>query len=494
MPSLKTCVPCPGTYLLLNHNSVFSNSYRHSHSVPSAPSPQLNGKTSGRISATLRTEQKRHGRVMRLGPDAVCIYEAEALWHMNAARSTYTRGPWYSALRFDPRGDSVFSECDTAKHDRRRAKLAVGYAGKGLLDLENKIDAGLADLVQHLRARVVRGEATMNIGGRLLQFFQVDLISTCGFGKAWGDLADETDHFNYLKEGDASLAFLHTVSLSPVTRIIFSSPFFLKLFGPKRTDNDGFGKSLGFIEAVASERFREKEESKGQADDILGSWIKQGLSSEECQLDLAAQMAAGTETSITIVRGILLLLVTSPTIYMKAKQEIATAVRDGHVSSPVTNAEATKLPYMQALLWEGTRMMPPLTLGFPKRVPAGGDTVCDTFLPAGTDVYQNFGAMLRNPDVFGDDVDVFRPERFLALGDPDAVARMRKTVDLCFGHGRFSCLGKTLAQMELNKIFVQLLRNFDFQLADPEKPWTKASYSTFMINDFYMRVMEARLE
>ena len=125
----------------------------------------------------------------------------------------------------------------------------------------------------------------------------------------------------------------------------------------------------------------------------------QGLSSDECQLDLAAQMAAGTETSITIVRGILLLLVTSPTVYMKSKQEIAKAVSDGRVSSPVTNAPATTLPYMQALLLEGTRMMPPLTLGFPKRVPAGGDTVCDTFLPAGTDVYQNFGAMLRNPDL-----------------------------------------------------------------------------------------------
>lgn len=188
-------------------------------------------------------------------------------------------------------------------------------------------------------------------------------------------------------------------------------------------------------------------------------WIKQGLSAEECQLDLATQMAGGIETSISTIRGILLLLMTSPTIYTRAKQEIRTAIQEGRVSSPVTNTEAKALPYMQALLLEGMRIMPPLTLGFPKRVPAGGDTVSGTFLPAGTDIYQNFGAMLRNPAVFGADADVFRPERLLAAdNDAETVAYRCKTIDLCFGHGRFGCLGKALAQIEMNKIFVEVSR------------------------------------
>lgn len=182
---------------------------------------------SGRFYEIIQTEQQRHGRVMRMGPDSVCVYEPEALWRINAARSAYARGPWYSALRFDPRGHSIFSECDTSRHDRRKAKLAAGYSGKRLLDLESHIDAGLAQLVRHLHKYHAQ---TVDIG-RLLQFFQVDLISKAGFGQAWGDLADETDHFDYLKDGEANLAFLHTVSLSPVTRAIFNSLFFIKLFG-----------------------------------------------------------------------------------------------------------------------------------------------------------------------------------------------------------------------------------------------------------------------
>ena len=44
------------------------------------------------------------------------------------------------------------------------------------------------------------------------------------------------------------------------------------------------------------------------------------------------------------------------------------------------------------------------------------------------------------------------------------------------------------------KFTPQLLRNFDFQLTNPEKPWTKKSYTGFMINNFNMRVTKARLE
>ena len=48
---------------------------------------------------------------------------------------------------------------------------------------------------------------------------------------------------------------------------------------------------------------------------------------------------------------------------------------------------------------------------------------------------------------------------------------MEKNNDLIFGHGKYQCLGKTVAFIELNKIFVELLRRFEFELVHPEKPW-----------------------
>lgn len=98
--------------------------------------------------------------------------------------------------------------------------------------------------------------------------------------------------------------------------------------------------------------------------------------------------------------------------------------------------------------------MVPVNFGFPKRVPASGDTICGIFLPAGTDVYVNYHSMMRSQEIFGEDADTFRPERFLG-GGPN-VAQMIKTIELAFGNGRFMCLGKVLAWLEMNKLFIEV--------------------------------------
>lgn len=100
-------------------------------------------------------------------------------------------------------------------------------------------------------------------------------------------------------------------------------------------------------------------------------------------------------------------------------------------------------------------MIPPIIVGFPKRVPEGGDTICGKFVPAGTDICVNFLSMVRNKEVFGDDADTFRPERFLECDEAKKV-ELYKVVDLAFGHGRWMCPGKTIARIELDKIFVEV--------------------------------------
>lgn len=76
-------------------------------------------------------------------------------------------------------------------------------------------------------------------------------------------------------------------------------------------------------------------------------------------------------------------------------------------------------------------------------------------MPEGTEVHANYVTMLMNKEVFGADADVFRPERFLECDDKQR-HYMQKSVDLAFGHGRWLCLGKPLALIELNKIFVEV--------------------------------------
>lgn len=128
------------------------------------------------------------------------------------------------------------------------------------------------------------------------------------------------------------------------------------------------------------------------------------------------------------------------------------------MSDPIKDAEAKKMPYLQAVIKEGLRIHPPVTGLMLKVVPPGGDTVLGKYLPAGTKLgYTAFGLFL-DPKLWGQDSKVYRPERWLE-GTPEEIKRKENDMDLVFGWGRSQCLGKTVAAIELNKIIVQVSTN-----------------------------------
>ena len=69
------------------------------------------------LNARVHTAQflalKRYGSpVVRLAPNLLITDDADIIRHMSAPRSGWTRGPWYNAMAFDLRGDTVFSTRD----------------------------------------------------------------------------------------------------------------------------------------------------------------------------------------------------------------------------------------------------------------------------------------------------------------------------------------------------------------------------------------------
>jgi hypothetical protein len=67
------------------------------------------------------------GPIARIAPNHLITSSPELWIRINAVRSPYTRASWYyHGARFEPGKDNVFTECDNAKHDARRKKLASG--------------------------------------------------------------------------------------------------------------------------------------------------------------------------------------------------------------------------------------------------------------------------------------------------------------------------------------------------------------------------------
>jgi cytochrome P450 len=151
----------------------------------------------------------------------------------------------------------------------------------------------------------------------------------------------------------------------------------------------------------------------------------------------------------------MLYLMTSPQAYSTLQSEIDTAITQNTISSPITDIEGRKLPYLQAVIKEGLRIYPPVTGLMLKEVPKGGDTLNGVFIPAGAEIGYCAWGVHRSKEIFGKDADMFRPERWLEA-EGEKLRVMNSTAELVFNYGKWQCPGKSVAAIELNKVFVEV--------------------------------------
>lgn len=189
--------------------------------------------------------------------------------------------------------------------------------------------------------------------------------------------------------------------------------------------------------------------------DMLGHFVRQGLSQRQVETEILLQLPAGSETTVSTITIVFLHLMCNAPVQTKLRFEIDLAIAEGRISDPITAAEARSLPYLQAVISEGLRILPPFTGLLQKEVPAGGATFDGQFVPEGTRIGHSIWAVTRRKDVFGADVEIFRPSRWLEAS-PEQHRNMFQVMEMVFGYGRWQCAGKSIAYLELNKIFVEV--------------------------------------
>ena len=213
---------------------------------------------------------------------------------------------------------------------------------------------------------------------------------------------------------------------------------------------------LTAIERVAKRKVAERFEPHASSrPDMLGSFIRHGLTQEEASSESLLNVVAGSDTTATTIRLTMLHLLSNPTAYRKLQAEIDQGIQDGRISTPITDSEARQLPYLQATIKEGLRMKAPAAGPLFKTVPPEGDMIDGKFIPGGTQIGTSPFGVYHSKKTFGDDAALFLPERWIDA-DPAQAANMSSVLDLVFSVGKWGCLGKPVALMELNKIFVEV--------------------------------------
>ncbi|KAI1211765.1 cytochrome P450 [Annulohypoxylon truncatum] len=443
---------------------------------------------SGKQAANYRKLNQKYGSLVRIGPNDLITDDPDLIRRMNGARSKYRRSSWYNAMRMDPYLPSLFSTMDTDEHDKLKAQLSFGYGGKENPTIEADIDEQLASLMALIRRKYLSDDRQlrpMDFAHRI-NFFTLDALTKIAYGRAFGYLTTDTDVYGYIESAEVQVPVLVALADVPwLERVFFSEPV-LNLIGPKPTDEKGTGKMIAVAREVASERFGPDAKDRK---DMLGSFVRHGVSQRRCESEILFQIIAGSDTTATAIRGTMLSMLASPLVYFRLREEIDTAIAEGRISSPIKLDEAKNLEYLQAVIYEGLRMNIPFSGLTMKQVPPEGDTINGKFIPGGTRIAHSFLSVQRSTAIYGPDAELFRPERWLNI-DPDKHREMTNTTELVFGYGRFGCSGKNVAFMEMNKAYVELLRNFDFQLVDPHNPMETSNRNMFFQKHMWVKITE----
>lgn len=250
----------------------------------------------GEIYHGLSKMTEKYGPLVRIAPNTLLTSDTDVVRRMSAARSPYTRSDWYFAMRLVPGEDNVLSLLNDKEHDERRRKMAAGYAGKENTTLERDLDECILDLCRLIDTRYAIGatdEASQSKPmdlARKIQFLTSDIMSKVSFDAKFHDLRDDNDNFGYIHEIETMFPKLFCTSCIPKVLQFCTNIGLMKMFAPTANARLGFGKILAITREQVGKRFDAEKNVIVQKPDMLGSFLRHGLTRGEAEQESVMQL------------------------------------------------------------------------------------------------------------------------------------------------------------------------------------------------------------
>ncbi|KAK5946461.1 hypothetical protein PMZ80_000604 [Knufia obscura] len=443
---------------------------------------------------------RKYGSVVRVGPNHVAFSDPEALSIVYSAYFRFEKSDFY--LPFDAKTahgfvPTVFSVRSEHAHRGIKRPIASAYSMTALLELEGLTDECIAIFQNKVEDKLdssEHGSIEMNLGD-WLHWYAFDLITSITFSNRLGFMESETDVEGIIAAIEGRLKYNATIGQWPALhKFLLGNNLvsWLANFVPSIVKMNTAGKIVQFA-ARQLKRYETKDPEKSDFRDMLERFKRTKINGEIQMTDVDVLMGAvgnifaGSDTTAISLRSMFYYLINDPNCMRRLVEEVDEMNRAGKLSKIVTFAESSDMPYLQACLKEAMRMHPAVGLLLERIVPEGGVTIDGHYIPAGSVVGANPWAVARDRNVYGEDADQFRPERWLdassRVGMDGAAGESARTKlkdmernFLAFGMGSRSCLGKNISLLEMNKLVPQMLRSYEFRLADPNREWDMEDY------------------
>ena len=369
---------------------------------------------------------------------------------------------------------NIFNTPDKTFHAKYSNPIRGFWSMTKILDMEPLMDDTLRELVDVLTTRFATASSSSSMTPCMmddwLTYYAWDATAYVSFGKEYGFLQQGRDVEGIIGESTAGLKYFAPVSQMPwIDEWLDKNP--VLRIGPRPLVN-GFVYTVRMLTEYHQETAAGKHKTK-TIDTFLDKYYT--LKGHVDFVDdnqiinwIMLNVLAGGDSTSGAMRSFVYHISRTPS----AKAALVAELDAANISLPAQWRDIKDLPYLNAAALESQRMTPALGLMLEREVPLGGFELPDgRVIPAGTKVGMNPCVVTRDVGVFGDDVETFRPERWLR-GEGEAedefahrYRRMAEATDLMYGAGGRVCMGKHLAKVIMYKLFATLYTTFDVSFA-----------------------------
>lgn len=348
---------------------------------------------------------------------------------------------------------SFIALTDDAKAARLKRNLHSTFSSNGVLKYETHVDHTVSELVSHLRTAGPTADLAEWLG-----WFAFDTMARIAFSEDQGFMSHRDDIGGAIAAARQRFAHWNFYWTIPWIEATLYKNWLVR--NSKRPPSGLARLAMRVIES------RKTKGGLGDHHDFLDLYIESGKTDPELFTTSTiigltiTTIQAGSETTAYTIAICLYCLLDNPGVLAKLRAEIesvAPPTASGWNVPPMSVLRS--LPYLEACFKEANRFRPTINIMSERVVTAGGATIAGTYVPEGTIVACNTGGIYTDASIWGADVDVYRPDRWLEANEEQRIKMNR--ANLGFSAGKRMCLGLHIAWMEMRKVIPALLMNFD---------------------------------
>ncbi|ORX86869.1 cytochrome P450 [Basidiobolus meristosporus CBS 931.73] len=386
----------------------------------------------------------KFGSVVCVAPGVVLVADKEAVRKVLVS-ADFPKSKMYIKFRQEVHRPTLFSATEKPWHKSRRRLLSTAFSLSYVKSLEPLVQGCILELVCKFQKDCLsnNGTATVDIY-KTLNMLALDIIGEIAFGGT----------FNIVANGSHPLPEKLTSSLRMTAMQQIFPPLKYIPFIPSARD-EWIDK---FMQQIIDKR---KSSVEHHRPDILQVLIntqngEDSLSDLDIQDEIIVFLMAGSETTSNSIAFAIMFLLQNPEAMRQLKIEIESTFPTK--DSVPTHSATKELPYLNAVIHETMRLMPPAAdEGFSREAPSDV-AFGDYYVPQETTIICSTTHLHYNSHYWANP-RAFVPGRWLPGGtEPTWDAYYP------FSAGTRNCIGKNFALMESRLVLARLIHMFEFEL------------------------------